>query len=54
MGVHYIYIVLQNHWKGFGMYSFFYIFSEGIVYISLFNRDVTVIFREIFIYRYVY
>ena len=34
MVVNYIYIVLQNHWKGFGMYSFFYIlFSRHSLYV---------------------
>ena len=34
MVVNYIYIVLQSHWKGFGMYSFFYIlFWRHSVYV---------------------
>ena len=36
MVVNYIYFVLQNHWKGFGMYSFFLHFSEGVVYVYMY------------------
>ena len=36
MVVNYIYFVLQNHWKGFGMYSFFIHFSEGVVYVYIY------------------
>ena len=43
MVVYYIY-VLQNHWKGFGMYSFLKYFSEGRVCIY--------IYIYIYIYNY--
>ena len=35
MVVNYIYFVLQSHWKGFGMYSFFIYFSQGVVYVYI-------------------
>ena len=59
MVVNYIYFVLQNHWKGFGMYSFFIHFSEGLVYVYIYICMCVCIYIYavcvcVFVYIYMY